>query len=89
MNSKYYQMKALKCCVRCGRQDERTLAGRIACQKCAERENEWQKSKRGSLSPEERETFLAKRRAYANARYRRKAYERYRKAPDAKAPSAG
>lgn len=89
MNSKYYQMKEKKRCVHCGKQDERTLEGRIACRECAERENEWQKNKRGSLSPEEREIFLAKRRAAANARYRRKAYEKYRKAPDAKAPSAG
>lgn len=33
-NKTYYNRKALHLCVRCGKQTERTLAGRIRCKEC-------------------------------------------------------
>lgn len=37
----YYKRKENKCCTRCGEQDERTLSGKIFCQKCYDKQFEY------------------------------------------------
>lgn len=50
----YIMRKNEKCCVSCGKQDERTLKGYVQCECCASRTYEAQNKRRKRLSSEHR-----------------------------------
>lgn len=49
-------------CAKCGKQDERTLAGRYYCTRCNESKNKYARTHRKVLTPEERELKRRKER---------------------------
>lgn len=54
MGKLYLERKEAGICVRCGTRDERTAAGRISCEKCAQDQREWKARRREYMKKRKR-----------------------------------